>query len=298
MGTNQIYQWAVTSDANTMSDATYQVAVSSGGSLVGGVVSGQASSLQANKTWRQALTPASGLSQFLADTLDVTVTDLDSPTVFSARITQAIETVTASTCLQLSDTTTQTVAGPVSFKGLITVPIVSDWSTTQVVGASDVKSSFVKQGWGFSNFGNNAIYLGWRADGSGLGIGIDSTDEGNVAVQGAGKLGKGGWTEQYYTLTSQGSKTISLTFDAPSAGYVHVVGSANFAAQNTNQSQLSIVINGTTLSADNVTNSTAMTNHSCVLVSAGTVTVGSFLSTSATNPPNVGHTLSYIFIPS
>ena len=159
-------------------------------------------------------------------------------------------------------------------------------------------NQFIKQGWGFSTFGNSNVYLGWRKDGSGLGVGIDSTDIGNVAIQGGGKLGWGDWTEQNYTLPSGGNRTISLTFTAPSAGYVHAVGSANFAAQNSNQSQLSVVINGTTLSADNVTGATAMTNYSCILVNAGTVVVASYLGTSATNPPNVGHTLSYLFIPS
>ena len=174
----------------------------------------------------------------------------------------------------------------------ITAGVFATWLNTAV--AND---QYVKQG-GQAAFGNNAVYLGWRTDGTGLGIVIDTTSEGTIAVTGVGRLAAGGWVEQYYTLASGGNRTVSLTFNAPSAGYVHVVGSANFAVQNTNQSQLSIAVNGTTLSADNVTGSTAMTNHSCVAVSAGSVTVGSFLSTSATNPPNVGHTLSYIFVPS
>lgn len=132
MGVNQIYQWAVTSDANTMSDTAYQVAVSSGGSLVGGVVSGRASSLQANKTWRQALAPASGLAQFLADTLDVTITDLDTPATFSARITQAIETLAEANCLQLEDKTTQTVSGEVEFESDIHLKTSGSGATPQV----------------------------------------------------------------------------------------------------------------------------------------------------------------------
>ena len=207
-------------------------------------------------------------------------------------------------------------------------------------------NQFIKQGWGFSNFGNNQIYLGWREDGSGLGLGIDSTDQGtialltdvikqglsdgtlargnqvsiglrtgvtsgaarigakvddtdfgNFAMTGNKTLGLGDWTEQYYTLASGGSKTISLEFDAPLDGYVLVVGSANYSVQNTNQTNLTISVNGTNLSADQVTGSTSMTNHSCVKVSAGPVTVGSYCGTSATNPPNVGHTLSYLYIP-
>ncbi|MBS1029438.1 hypothetical protein [Gluconobacter albidus] len=158
-------------------------------------------------------------------------------------------------------------------------------------------NQFVKQGWGFSNFGNNAIYLGWRPDGN-LGLGVDSTDVGNVALQGAGKLAQGGWTEQYYTLPSGGSKTISLTFTAPVPGYVHVIGSANYSAQNSNQTNLTVIVNGQSLSADQVTGTTAMTNHSCVAVAAGSVTVASYCGTSSQNSPNVGHTLSYLFVPS
>ena len=182
----------------------------------------------------------------------------------------------------------------ISTAGSNTTTPNTDGAAWQIFGWNQ----FIKQGWGFSTFGNSNVYLGWRKDGSGLGVGIDSTDIGNVAIQGGGKLGWGDWTEQNYTLPSGGNRTISLTFTAPSAGYVHAVGSANFAAQNSNQSQLSVVINGTTLSADNVTGATAMTNHSCILVNAGTVVVASYLGTSATNPPNVGHTLSYLFIPS
>jgi len=113
-----------------------------------------------------------------------------------------------------------------------------------------------------------------------------------------GAVSLGAWTEQYYTLASGGSKSISLSFTAPCAGYVIVVGSANFSAQNTSNSQLSIGVNGTTLSADNVSGSTSMTNHSCVAVAAGAVTVSSYLGTSSTSPPTVGHTLSYLFVPS
>ncbi|MCP1274823.1 hypothetical protein NKW43_14215 [Gluconobacter albidus] len=176
-------------------------------------------------------------------------------------------------------------------------------ANTTVPGASGAAwqkfgwNQFVKQGWGFSNFGNNVIYLGWRPDGN-LGLGVDSTDVGNVALQGAGKLAQGGWTEQYYTLAAGGSRTVSLTFNAPVPGYVHVIGSANYAVQNSNQTNLTIIVNGQNLSADQVTGSTAMTNHSCVEVAAGAVTVASYCGTSSQNPPNVGHTLSYLFIPS
>lgn len=174
----------------------------------------------------------------------------------------------------------------------ITAGVFATWLNTAVAN-----NQYVKQG-GQAAFGNNAVYLGWRTDGTGLGIVIDTTPEGTIAVTGVGRLAAGGWVEQYYTLASGGNRTISLTFTAPMAGYVHVIGSANFAAQNANNTQLAVLVNGTELSADNVNASTAMTNHSCVAVAKGSVTVGSFLSTTATNPPNVGHTLSYLFVPS
>lgn len=134
-----------------------------------------------------------------------------------------------------------------------------------------------------------------------------STADDNTSIPGAagaswqmltGNRARGAWTEQYYTLPAGGSRTISLTFTAPVAGYVHVIGSANYSTQNSNQSNLTIIVNGQSLSADQVTGTTAMTNHSCVAVSAGQVTVASYCGTSSQNPPNVGHTLSYIFVPS
>lgn len=160
-------------------------------------------------------------------------------------------------------------------------------------------SQFVKQGWGFADFGPNNIFMGLRTDGTGvIGIGVDETDMGNVAIQGKGRLALGGWVEEYYTPPAQGNHTVSLQFNAPLDGYVMVIGSANFAVQNPNQSQLSVIVNSKTLSADNVTGSTAMSNHSCVAVNAGPVSVAAYLGTSAANPPNVGHTLSFLYMPS
>jgi len=113
-----------------------------------------------------------------------------------------------------------------------------------------------------------------------------------------GKVGLGNWTEQYYTLAASGNKTISLTFTAPCAGYLHLIASANFSSQNTSNTLLTTSVNGTQLSSDNVSGTTAMTNHACVAVAAGSVTVSSYLGTSSSNPPTVGHTLSYLFVPS
>lgn len=190
--------------------------------------------------------------------------------------------------------------------GLFWVSTVGSNATTPgATGASWQKfgwDQFVKQGLSGGTLSTgNQVYIGLRtgvtSGAARIGAVVDDTDFGNFAMVGKQTLGLGNWTEQYYTLPSGGSKTISLTFDAPLDGYVLVVGSANYSVQNTNQTNLTIIVNGTSLSADQVTGSTSMTNHSCVKVSAGSVTVSSYCGTSATNPPNVGHTLSYLYIP-
>ena len=234
------------------------------------------------------------------------VTDLDISSVDSASLTYLDGKGTWRTAQPAGDylsttaTAAQSVTGPVTFKISPTLPAVTDsWNAATAVRASDVKTNFVKQGWGFSNFGNNSLYLGWRSDGTGIGLGVDGTDVGTLALIGSTtpRLGLADWTEQNYTLPAQGNRTVTLTFTAPYAGVVHVEASANFSGQNTNQTQLAVLVNGETLSADNVSNTTCMSNGSSVKVSAGTVTVSSFLSTSADNPPNVGHTLRYLFVP-
>ncbi len=143
------------------------------------------------------------------------------------------------------------------------------------------------------------------SDPSIVGVYYTSTVNNNTTPPGSGAswkvIGYGslaGWTEQNYTLAAGGERTISLNFTAPCAGNIHVIGSANYSAQNTNQTNLTIIVNGQSLSADQVTGATAMTNHSCVAVAAGPVTVASYCGTSSPNPPNVGHTLSYLFVPS
>lgn len=78
--------------------------------------------------------------------------------------------------------------GAVSLKSLsvlseLLVPQVSDWNSNQAVRAVDAKNQFVKQGWGFANFGGNQVYVGLRTDGSGVGLGVDQTDVGNIAFQ-------------------------------------------------------------------------------------------------------------------
>ena len=90
MATNKILPWAQTGTANVLSDDAYAADVATGGLYGDGVKTGQASSQQANKTWRQATAPGSGLAQFLVDNLSVDVTDADTPATFSSRIANAI----------------------------------------------------------------------------------------------------------------------------------------------------------------------------------------------------------------
>ena len=186
----------------------------------------------------------------------------------------------------------------ISTAGSNTTTPNTDGAAWQIFGWNQ----FIKQGLSDGALATgNQVYIGLRegvtSGAARIGAKVDETDFGNFAMTGNKTLGLGDWTEQYYTLASGGSKTISLEFDAPLDGYVLVIGSANYSVQNTNQTNLTISVNGTNLSADQVTGSTSMTNHSCVKVSAGPVTVGSYCGTSATNPPNVGHTLSYLYIP-
>lgn len=87
---NNIYPWAQGINANVLTDEEYVDALSTNGIYENGVKSGIASSSQINKTLRQATVPASGLSQFIVNTLDIDVNDNDSINIFSDRITNSI----------------------------------------------------------------------------------------------------------------------------------------------------------------------------------------------------------------
>jgi len=66
-GTNGFVPFAYGSGANVLSDSAYQSATATGGTFVNGVVQGQASSQQANKSWRQGTLMAAVLGQIIAD---------------------------------------------------------------------------------------------------------------------------------------------------------------------------------------------------------------------------------------
>ena len=122
--------------------------------------------------------------------------------------------------------------GAVSLKSLtvlseLLVPQVSDWNSNQAVRAADAKGWFVKQGWSFSNFGGNAIYVGWRNDGSGLGLGVDQTDIGTFALK--------GWVSDNYATTIQVNTALSAANSAQGTG-----NAALAAANSANGSKLDI----------------------------------------------------------
>ncbi|MUH04032.1 hypothetical protein [Commensalibacter melissae] len=87
---NNIYPWAQGINANVLTDEEYVDSLSTNGIYENGVKSGIASSSQINKTLRQATVPASGLSQFIVNTLNIDVNDNDSINIFSDRITNSI----------------------------------------------------------------------------------------------------------------------------------------------------------------------------------------------------------------
>ena len=156
MAENKILPWAQTATANTLSDADYASDVAIGGSYADGVKTGQASSQQANKTWRQATAPGSGLSQFLVDNLSVDVTDSDTPDTFSSRIANAV--------LKLAQISPFNQSWAVATGGYRKYAIVSDSSgnfwvstadqNTTVPGASGAKWQSLFNGYATQTWAN------------------------------------------------------------------------------------------------------------------------------------------------
>ena len=129
MAENKILPWAQTGTANVLSDADYAADVASGGLYGDGVKTGQASSQQANKTWRQATAPGAGLGQFLVDNLGVDVTDADTPSTFSTRIANAV--------LKLAQISTFNQSWATATGGYRKYAIVSDSSGNYWVSTAD-----------------------------------------------------------------------------------------------------------------------------------------------------------------
>lgn len=67
MATNKFLPFAAGDDANVMSDDDYANALATNGAYQKGVTTGQASSKQANKTWRQSSLMAAAIAQVIVD---------------------------------------------------------------------------------------------------------------------------------------------------------------------------------------------------------------------------------------
>ncbi|MCQ8279849.1 hypothetical protein NFI95_15500 [Acetobacteraceae bacterium KSS8] len=160
-----------------------------------------------------------------------------------------------------------------------------------------LQALFVRVGGGVNQQSGHVIEFGLSTTSTALRATIDTTDLGEIVT--FGNVALGGWQEQYYALTGNTTRTLSASFTVSRSGIVRVMASANLATQSTSNVYLDCAVNGTRLSADNTTNSTGLTNHGVMAVSAGTVTVTStFGSAASGTSPNCGHTLSYDFIPS
>ncbi len=138
MATNNILPWASGTDANVLTDADYASALAENGTYQNGVQTGQASSKQANKTWRQAVAPASGVAQFIVDNLGVDVSDSDAQSVFSARLANA--------SIKLGQISPHNSAYATTVGGYKLNDIVSDASTPGVYWRSTVSNNLTVPG--------------------------------------------------------------------------------------------------------------------------------------------------------
>jgi Chaperone of endosialidase len=93
-GTTDFVPFAAATGANVTAQATYLAEAST----ATGFVSGEASSADCNKVWRQATFPGAGLATFIADTLNINVADDGNLSVFVTNLQGAI-TAIANTAL-------------------------------------------------------------------------------------------------------------------------------------------------------------------------------------------------------
>ncbi|MBS1103514.1 hypothetical protein JK202_10885 [Gluconobacter sp. Dm-62] len=192
-------------------------------------------------------------------------------------------------------------------------------ANTTVPGASGAAwqkfgwNQFVKQGWGFSDFGNNLIYIGWRTDGSGLGLGVDGTDAGTFALKADVMPSQsvfGQASQVYYTPTPNSSQTtthiVDLTFTAPYDGLVYASASFNVSNIQPSQCQGLIQIEGSSYQPS--TGSTVwsdttlfpMSGSGLMRVKKGdniTIVASYNLPSSSSTFASVGQTITYTFTP-
>lgn len=94
MATNKFLPFAAGDDANVMSDDDYANALATNGTFQKGVTTGQASSKQANKAWRQATLMAAAIAQVIVD-FGEDANDGMSPEDLASLIRKALLTKTA-----------------------------------------------------------------------------------------------------------------------------------------------------------------------------------------------------------
>lgn len=76
----------------------------------------------------------------------------------------------------------------------------------------------VQQGGGHAQ-GTNKVYVGWRPDGSGLGVTVDVTDLGNVVFQSALQQAVAALQQQIQASASGAGRVVSLPFSSNSASF-------------------------------------------------------------------------------
>ncbi len=104
-----------------------------------------------------------------------------------------------------------------------------------------------------------------------------------------------GSVEDNYTLAINSYHAIALNFSSLYPGVIFAATSANLSGQAPGVMQLLLQIDTVTPSADKTTY--PMSNSGAIKVAAGSHTITSTFSSSASGNPNVGHTVSFIFVP-
>ena len=101
--------------------------------------------------------------------------------------------------------------------------IVNFESMKAYVAAGSLGYTPVHQGGG-NGQGTNSVYIGWKTDGSGLGLTVDATDEGVFAME--------GWVSSNYLNLSGGNVTGTFTYNGTTVATKNDVNSAITTVEN------------------------------------------------------------------
>ncbi|CAI9119534.1 hypothetical protein [Brytella acorum] len=136
-----------------MTDASYQASIATGGIYVNGVTQGQASSQQANKTWRQSTAFSAALGQMIVTYVNADANDGQSTTTLVTNLSYAIRHLGQTKPFDsafsaaiggypagavLADTTTPGVLWISTADNNTTTPGASGSSWTRMLASSDV----------------------------------------------------------------------------------------------------------------------------------------------------------------